>query len=100
MMALTNVVAASQMEGQSEEFAVIVVVGVLLLGLVLGLVNGGLVVLTRVPDIVVTLAMAVRVGGLRAARPRDAGRRLRPTGSRTLSRALWSASGSRSRPSS
>ena len=57
MMALTNVVAASQMRGQSEEYAIFVVVGVLLLGLVLGLVNGGLVVLTRVPDIVVTLAM-------------------------------------------
>jgi ribose transport system permease protein len=57
MMALTNVVAASQMRGQSEEYAVVVVVGVLLLGIVLGLVNGGLVVLTRVPDIVVTLAM-------------------------------------------
>jgi ribose transport system permease protein len=58
MMALTSVVAASQMKGQSEEFAVVVVIGVLLLGLVLGLVNGGLIVLTRVPDIVVTLAMA------------------------------------------
>jgi len=57
MMALTNVVAASQMRGQSEEYAVIVVAGVLLLGIVLGLVNGGLVVFTRVPDIVVTLAM-------------------------------------------
>jgi ribose transport system permease protein len=35
-----------------------VVVGVLVLGLVLGAVNGSLVVLTRVPDIVVTLAMS------------------------------------------
>ena len=58
MMALTSVVAASQMKGQSEEFGVLVVVGVLLLGLVLGAINGGLVVLTRVPDIVVTLAMS------------------------------------------
>jgi ribose transport system permease protein len=57
MMALTNVVAASQMRGQSEEYAILVVVGVLVLGVLLGLVNGGLVVLTRVPDIVVTLAM-------------------------------------------
>jgi ribose transport system permease protein len=57
MMALTNVVAASQMRGHSEEYAILVVIGVLLLGIVLGLVNGGLVVLTRVPDIVVTLAM-------------------------------------------
>ncbi|MBP1705729.1 MAG: inner-rane translocator [Chloroflexi bacterium] len=57
MMALTNVVAASQMRGQGEEYAVLVVIGVLVLGLVLGLVNGSLIVFTRVPDIVVTLAM-------------------------------------------
>ena len=58
MMALTSVLSASLMKGQPEEFGVAVVVGVLLLGLVLGAVNGGLVVLTRVPDIVVTLAMS------------------------------------------
>jgi ribose transport system permease protein len=58
MMALTSVVAASQMKGQSEEFGIVVVVGVLLLGLVLGAINGSLIVLTRVPDIVVTLAMS------------------------------------------
>jgi ribose transport system permease protein len=58
MMALTSVVAASQMMGQSEEFGVLVVVGVLLLGILLGTVNGTLIVLTRVPDIVVTLAMS------------------------------------------
>jgi ribose transport system permease protein len=58
MMALTNVVSALLMQGQSEQVAVAVVIGVLLLGLVLGAVNGALVVGTRVPDIVVTLAMA------------------------------------------
>jgi ribose transport system permease protein len=58
VMALTSVVAAAAMTGQSEEFAVAVVVGVLLLGLLIGAVNGTLVVVTRVPDIVVTLAMA------------------------------------------
>jgi ribose transport system permease protein len=63
MMALTNVVAASQMRGQSEEAAVAIAVGVLVLGIVLGAVNGGLVVLTRVPDIVVTLAMSFVWGG-------------------------------------
>jgi ribose transport system permease protein len=57
MMALTSVVAAANMKGQSEEFGVAVVLGVLLLGLILGAINGGLVVITRVPDIVVTLAM-------------------------------------------
>jgi Ribose/xylose/arabinose/galactoside ABC-type transport systems, permease components len=58
MMALTGVVSAALMKGQPEEFGVAVVLGVLLLGLALGAVNGGLVVLTRVPDIVVTLAMS------------------------------------------
>jgi ribose transport system permease protein len=58
MMALTSVVSATLMKGQTDEFGVLVVVGVLLLGLVLGAVNGSLVVLTRVPDIVVTLAMS------------------------------------------
>jgi ribose transport system permease protein len=58
MMALTSVISASLMVGQSQESAVFVVVGVLVLGLVLGAINGGLVVVTRVPDIVVTLAMS------------------------------------------
>jgi ribose transport system permease protein len=57
MMALTSVIAAANMKGQSEEFGIAVVIGVILLGMVLGAINGGLVVLTRVPDIVVTLAM-------------------------------------------
>jgi ribose transport system permease protein len=58
MMALTNVVSAALMANQSEEYGVAVVLGVLLLGIVLGAINGSLVVLTRVPDIVVTLAMS------------------------------------------
>jgi len=58
MMALTSVIAATAMDGRSAEFGVAVVLGVLLLGLVLGAVNGALVVVTRVPDIVVTLAMS------------------------------------------
>jgi ribose transport system permease protein len=58
MMALTSVVAATQMKGQSDEFGIVVVLGVLVLGLLLGAVNGSVIVVTRVPDIVVTLAMA------------------------------------------
>jgi ribose transport system permease protein len=58
MMALTSVVSAVLMKGQSEQLSVAVVIGVLLLGLLLGAVNGALVVITRVPDIVVTLAMS------------------------------------------
>jgi ribose transport system permease protein len=56
MMALTSVTAASMMNGASEEYAVLVVPFVLLMGLVLGALNGVLIVVTRVPDIVVTLA--------------------------------------------
>ncbi len=55
MMALTSVVAATAMVGQSEQAAIPIVIGVLVLGLVLGAVNGALVVVTRVPDIIVTL---------------------------------------------
>ena len=58
MMALTSVVSASLMKGQPDEFGIAVVLVVLLLGLVLGAVNGGVVVVTRVPDIIVTLAMS------------------------------------------
>ena len=57
MMALTSVVSAALM-AQSMELAIPIVLGVLVLGLVLGAINGGLVVVTRVPDIVVTLAMS------------------------------------------
>lgn len=57
MMALTSVTAARLMGGASEEFAILVVPLVLLLGLILGAINGLLIVITRVPDIIVTLAM-------------------------------------------
>lgn len=57
MMALTSVVAATLMDERSEGFAILVVLGVLALGCVLGAINGALIVFTRVPDIVVTLAM-------------------------------------------
>lgn len=57
MMALTSVIAAAMMDGASDEFALLVVPFVLLTGLALGALNGILIVVTRVPDIVVTLAM-------------------------------------------
>lgn len=57
MMAFTSVVSASLMKA-NPELSVPIVLGVLVLGLVIGAVNGGLTVVTRVPDIVVTLAMA------------------------------------------
>lgn len=58
IMALASVVAAANMEGQSGEVGLLVAFAVLGLGLVVGGINGALVVLTRVPDIVVTLAMS------------------------------------------
>jgi ribose transport system permease protein len=58
IMALTSVTSAVLMKDQSEGFAVLVVVGVLLLGLAVGAINGLVIVITRVPDIVVTLAMS------------------------------------------
>ena len=58
MMAFTSVVAAVAMMNQSDGVAFLVVAGVLLLGLAAGSINGALVVLTRVPDIIVTLAMS------------------------------------------
>jgi ribose transport system permease protein len=57
MMALTSVTAARLMDGSPPELAIVVIIGVLLMGVVLGLINGALVVVSRVPDIVVTLAM-------------------------------------------
>jgi ribose transport system permease protein len=53
MMALASVTSAVLMKDQGDLFGVAVVVGVLLLGLLVGLV-----VVTKVPDIVVTLAMS------------------------------------------
>jgi ribose transport system permease protein len=58
MMALTSVISAALMKDQPEPVGIAVVLGVLFLGLVLGAINGGVVVVTRVPDIVVTLAMS------------------------------------------
>lgn len=56
MMTLTSVSAAVLMQGQSEESAVVAVALILLMGLGIGAINGLAVVVTRVPDIVVTLA--------------------------------------------
>jgi ribose transport system permease protein len=52
------VTSAVLMKDQGDAFGVGVVIGVLLLGVLVGTINGGLIVLTKVPDIVVTLAMA------------------------------------------
>ena len=57
MMAVTSVTAARLMDGASDGQSVLVVLFVLLLGAAMGAVNGTLVVVSRVPDIVVTLSM-------------------------------------------
>ncbi|MEJ7754721.1 MAG: ABC transporter permease [Candidatus Limnocylindrales bacterium] len=58
MMAFTTVTAAVLMKDRSDEFALVAVILVLLLGLSIGSINGLLIVVSRVPDIVVTLAMS------------------------------------------
>ena len=57
LMAVCSVTAAVLMDGRGEVAAVPIVLGVLVLGACLGAVNGSLIVVSRVPDIVVTLAM-------------------------------------------
>ena len=57
MMAVASVSGAVMMQNTGETGAIPVVLGVLTLGVAMGALNGALIVLTRVPDIVVTLAM-------------------------------------------
>jgi ribose transport system permease protein len=57
LMAVASVTAAALMNGASDGAAIWIVLAVLILGLLMGAVNGTLIVVTRVPDIVVTLAM-------------------------------------------
>jgi ribose transport system permease protein len=55
-MALTNCIAAKLMQGHGMGDAVLVCLLVLLIGLAIGTLTGAAIVLTGVPDIVVTLA--------------------------------------------
>lgn len=57
MMAVASVTGAVLMDGATEAQSIPIVIGVLLLGLAMGAINGTLIVVTKVPDIVVTLAM-------------------------------------------
>ncbi|MFL5675584.1 MAG: ABC transporter permease [Chloroflexota bacterium] len=58
IMSLTGVTAAVLLHGQGDVVAIPIVLGVLALGMLVGAINGSLIVVTRVPDIVVTLAMS------------------------------------------
>lgn len=57
MMAVCSVTAAVLMQGAADGTSALIILGVLALGVTLGAINGTLIVVTRVPDIVVTLAM-------------------------------------------
>jgi ribose transport system permease protein len=64
MVAVINVIAASLMEDKSFGAALLIAVGLMVVGIVIGTINGGLIVFTGVPDIVVTLAMSFVWGGV------------------------------------
>jgi ribose transport system permease protein len=57
MMAVASVTAAVLMDGVGDGQSALIVLFVLMLGAGMGALNGSLIVLTRVPDIVVTLSM-------------------------------------------
>jgi ribose transport system permease protein len=57
MMAVASVTGAVLMDGATDAQSVPIVIGVLALGLLMGAINGTLITVTKVPDIVVTLAM-------------------------------------------
>ena len=57
MMAVASVTGAVLMQGATDGQSVLIVLGVLVLGLAMGAINGALIVVSKVPDIVVTLAM-------------------------------------------
>lgn len=63
-MALTNVIAASLMNGKSTGTALAICALVLVIGLVIGTINGLTVVLSGVPDIIATLALGFVWSGL------------------------------------
>ena len=100
MMALTSVTAARAMASASDETAALVVVLVLLLGLALGALNGLLIVVTRVPDIVVTLAMLFVLQGAALLVLPSPRRRRAPLAQGRSSPARSACPGSRRRSSS
>jgi ribose transport system permease protein len=64
MVAVINVTAARLMETAGFGTSLLIAVGLMLLGVVIGTINGALIVGTGVPDIVVTLAMSFVWGGV------------------------------------
>jgi ribose transport system permease protein len=64
MMAVANVLAARYMQGHDFQTSLLISVLVLLGGTAAGALNGFIALRTRVPDIVVTLAMSFVYGGI------------------------------------
>jgi ribose transport system permease protein len=64
MMAVANVLAARYMLGHDFQTAILISLAVLLGGTVAGALNGVIALRTRVPDIVITLAMSFVWGGV------------------------------------
>src|SRR4051794_7694815 len=64
IVAVINVIAASLMENQGFATSMLIAFGLMAVGVGIGAINGGLIVLTGVPDIVVTLAMSFVWGGV------------------------------------
>ena len=63
-IAVANVLAASTMQHADTPHALLLAVGILLTGTVAGAMNGGVVVLSRIPDVVVTLTTGFIWGGV------------------------------------
>ncbi len=57
MMSVASVTGAVLMDGATDSLSILIVLGVLGLGLAMGAINGLLITVSKVPDIVVTLAM-------------------------------------------
>ena len=64
MMAVANVIAARYMENHDFQTAILISLLILVGGILAGSLNGLIAVRTRVPDIVVTLAMSFVWGGV------------------------------------
>ncbi len=63
-IAVGNVLAASTMQRADTPHALLLALGVLLAGTIAGAINGGIVVLSRIPDVVVTLTTGFIWGGV------------------------------------
>jgi ribose transport system permease protein len=64
LIAVANVLAASTMQNASFGQSLLLALAILVLGAILGAVNGLLVVLSRIPDVVVTLTTGFIWGGV------------------------------------